>query len=210
MTDEVKPPEVQTSAPISPTGQPMLSAKLAPYLFVLVTLCAALGTGSKLKLGLPPEVFDWSIIGGLFFGGLLAATPGFRKAVPVVLLFLSLGLSSCSHAQAYVATGESVDALGQAYLATSKAMEVALDAHQVTPAQYRKWSAFAEYFRPLYDFACDRFLHYDESAQLHAAAVLAELSAELAEWSALIALPPPHAYELPGVPGFVLARGGAL
>lgn len=76
----LKPATPHADAPVtSPTGQPMLSPKLAPYLFVLVTLCGCLAGASQLDLGLPPKVFGWAVLGGMFFGSLLAATPGFRK-----------------------------------------------------------------------------------------------------------------------------------
>lgn len=106
-----------------------------------------------------------------------------RRAAPVVLL---LTLAACTHAQAWVATGESIDALGKTFLATGRALDAAYDAHQLSEAQYSKWRAFVKYFKPTYDVAADRWLHADDTAGEHAGAVLAALSAELATF----ALPP--------------------
>lgn len=107
-----------------------------------------------------------------------------RRAIPVVAL---LALVACTHQQAYVATGESIDALGKTFLVTGHALDDAYTAHQVTEAQYDKWRAFVKYFKPTYDVAADRFLHADDTAAEHAAAIIAALSAELAEFAALSA-----------------------
>lgn len=101
-----------------------------------------------------------------------------RAPIAVVLLF-----AACAHQQAWVATGESLAALGDTFAATGKLMDSALDAKAVTVEQYRRWAAFARYFKPTYDVAADRWLHADETAGEHAAAVLAALSAELAGWA---------------------------
>lgn len=106
------------------------------------------------------------------------------RALPVIAL---LALAACSHTQAYVATGESIDALGQTFVATGHALDAAYDAHRVSEAQYDRWRAFVKFFKPTYDMAADRWLHADETASEHAAAVLAALSAELATF----ALEPP-------------------
>lgn len=87
---------------------------------------------------------------------------------------------SCQHTQAWAVSGESIDALGKTFLVTGQALDAAYDARQVTELQYEKWRAFVKYFKPTYDVAADRWLHGDDSAAEHAAAVLAALSAELA------------------------------
>lgn len=94
-------------------------------------------------------------------------------------------VASCASQQAYVATGESLAALGETFAATGKLMDRALDKGAVPVEQYRRWAAFAKYFKPTYDVATDRWLHADASAAEHAVAVLAALSAELAEWAVI-------------------------
>lgn len=94
-------------------------------------------------------------------------------------------ISACTHSQAWSASGEAIAALGQTFVATGHAMDAAYDAHTVTPEQYRRWAAFAHHFKALYDTTADRWLHADDSAAEHAAAVLAALSAELAEFTAM-------------------------
>lgn len=109
-----------------------------------------------------------------------------RRALPVVAL---LALASCTHAQAWVATGESIDALGRTFLTTGQALDAEYTAGRVTEAQYERWRAFVKYFKPTYDVAADRWLHADDSAAEHAGAVLAALSAELGQFAALSAAP---------------------
>lgn len=107
-----------------------------------------------------------------------------RNARLAAVLALSCAMA-CTHAQAWVASGESLDALGKTFLATGQALDAAYDAHLVTEAQYGRWRAFVGYFKPTYDLAADRWLHGDDSAAEHAAAVLAALSAELAGFTAM-------------------------
>lgn len=102
-----------------------------------------------------------------------------------LLLAGAAQLNACTHTQAWVASGESIDALGKTFLATGQALDQAYDAHLVTEAQYARWRAFVPYFKATYDVAADRWLHADDSAAEHAAAVLAALSAELAAFAAM-------------------------
>lgn len=105
------------------------------------------------------------------------------RTATALLLITSL---ACTHAQGWVATGESLSVLGQSFAATGKLMDSALDAKAVTVEQYRRWAAFSHFFKPTYDVACDRWLHADDDASEHAAAVLAALAAELAGWTAIV------------------------
>lgn len=107
------------------------------------------------------------------------------RALHAAALIATLTALACTHAQAWVASGESLDALGRTFLATGQALDAAYDAHLVTEAQYARWRAFVGYFKPTYDLAADRWLHGDDSAAEHAAAVLAALSAELAGFTAM-------------------------
>lgn len=102
-----------------------------------------------------------------------------RRAALALLL-----LVACTHQQAYVASGETLAQLGPAFKTTGLAMDAALDAHLVTPEQYRRWAAFAKYFKPTFDLACARWLSEDATASQHATAVLTALGAELATWTA--------------------------
>ena len=102
-----------------------------------------------------------------------------RLALPLVLIVLA----ACTHAQAWRASGESIDALGRTFLETGRALDAAYDAKLVTEQQYDRWRAFVAYWQPVYDLAADRWLHGDDTASEHAAAVLAALSAELATFA---------------------------
>jgi len=95
-----------------------------------------------------------------------------------------LFLASCAHEKAWRVTGEGLVTLQATYIATGRAIDAAHDKGLMTDAEYRKWAAFARYFAPTYDIAADRWLHGDDTATEHAAAVLAALSAELATWAA--------------------------
>lgn len=101
-----------------------------------------------------------------------------------ILSILFAGIS-CTHTQVWAASGESIDALGKAFLATGAAIDAAYDAKLVSEHDYERWRMFVKYFKPTYDVAADRWLHGDDTAAQHAAAVLAALSAELAGFTAL-------------------------
>lgn len=101
------------------------------------------------------------------------------RLAPVALLLLA----ACAHDKAWVATGESIDALGRTFLATAGVLDDAYRRGKLPEAQYERWRAFVRYFKPTYQMASDRWLHADETASQHAAAVLAALSAELATFS---------------------------
>ena len=92
--------------------------------------------------------------------------------------------AACTHTQAWRASGESIDALGQTFLLTAQTVDAAYDAKHLSEAEYARWRAFVAYFKPVFDTASERWLHGDDTASEHAAAVLAALSAELATWAA--------------------------
>lgn len=106
------------------------------------------------------------------------------NAAVVAVLALSCAMS-CAHTQTWVATGEGLDALGRTFLATGQALDAAYDAKLLSEADYDRWRAFVRYFKPTFDLAADRWLHGDDTATEHAAAVLAALSAELATFTAM-------------------------
>ena len=106
-----------------------------------------------------------------------------RMHALAAVLALGLAIGGCTHAQAWVATGETVDGLGKAFLTTAGALDAAYDAKLVSEAQYDRWRVFVKYFKPTYDLAADRWENGDDTAAKHAAVVLAQLAAELAEWT---------------------------
>lgn len=110
-----------------------------------------------------------------------------KRALPVLALLALLALAACTHEQAWVASGESIAALGTTYDTTGKLMDRALDEKLIDEATYRRWVAFCHYYRPLYDAARDRWLHSDDTAAEHAAAVLTALAAEVTQWGAVAA-----------------------
>lgn len=107
------------------------------------------------------------------------------NATVAAMVALSLTIAACTHSQAWVASGESLDALGRTFLTTGQALDAAYDAKLVSEADYSRWRAFVPYFQATYDVAADRWLHADDGAAEHAAAVLAALSAELATFAAM-------------------------
>jgi hypothetical protein len=213
MPDEVKP---EAPAPVSPTGQPLISPKLAPYLFAATTLCAIVAGASQLDLGLPPRVFGWAMIGATFFGAMLAATPGFRKTAPMALLVLSLGLGSCAHAPTtpLIVSGEVLDGAGITFEAVAAGMQSLSDAHELTRERVLAWNDFLERWRAGYHSAAKawRAARGADGGVDQAEAVLTSLLSELATWQFVVAgirKQPPHAYELPREPPFALVGGAS-
>lgn len=100
-------------------------------------------------------------------------------------LLVSIFAISCAHSQVWVASGESIAALYDTYDATGRAMDAALDAKRISPDEYRRWAAFAHYFKPTLDLLADQWLT-DMSAE-HAAGELARLEAQLALYSMMTA-----------------------
>lgn len=75
MTEEPKPPDTS-----SPTGRPVVSKRLVPYLTIGAALSGAIVAGGELGLELGgPHVKGWAIVAGIFFATLLGTSPGWRK-----------------------------------------------------------------------------------------------------------------------------------
>lgn len=111
-----------------------------------------------------------------------------RNAAVVAVLALSCVMSmSCAHEQVWVASGESIAAIGETFDTVGKQMDRALDEKRIDEATYRRWFAFCHYYRAVYDPARDRWLHSEDTAAQHAAAVLAALAAEITQWGAVAA-----------------------
>ena len=100
---------------------------------------------------------------------------------------LALTFAACTRSQAWVASGESIAALGETYDTVGAQMNRALDEKRIDEATYRRWAAFCRYYAPLYDAARERWLHSDDTAAEHASAVLAALAAEVTQWGAVAA-----------------------
>lgn len=102
-----------------------------------------------------------------------------------ILLF-----SACTTTQALTVSGESIAAIGETFVATGHLMDAALDAKSVTPEQYRQWSTFAKRFKAVFPLAADAWKAAvavnDGTAAQHAAAILSDLSSDLASFGALI------------------------
>lgn len=99
-------------------------------------------------------------------------------------------LASCTHEQAIVVTGESLDALGRQFVATNDAMTKARLAGAVTADGYAQWRTFGRKFQAAYPLALDLWraadASGDERLQAQAAAMLAALGADLSKWIALV------------------------
>jgi hypothetical protein len=63
-------------------GKPVFSPKLAPWFFAGFTLFSAVLTAVVGDPTVPLWIVKVAAIGATTFGGLLAATPGFRKGMP--------------------------------------------------------------------------------------------------------------------------------
>lgn len=59
----------------------------------------------------------------------------------IVILSL-LSLMACSHAQAFIVSGESLNTVGQEFLGMADYMDAAAKDGKVTKEQYDKWAAF--------------------------------------------------------------------
>jgi len=118
-----------------------------------------------------------------------AAAKVAKAGAVVLLLAFPLALGSCTHAQAWRASGETVIALGETFAATGQAMDAMLDRGLVSVQTYRTWAAFCAYWKPAYDEAFKQWANGDATAQQRVAGVLTLLSAELAVWTARSASP---------------------
>lgn len=64
------------------TGKPVFSPKLVPWFFAGFTLFSAASAAVVGDPSIPSWVVKVAVIGATTFGGLLAASPGFRKGLP--------------------------------------------------------------------------------------------------------------------------------
>jgi predicted small secreted protein len=94
----------QTPAPVSPTGQPIVPAWLAPYIFIAATVVAAMIAAGSGQSPAIPALADWSGWLGLLdvlLLGLLGLTPGARRTPTLMALVLvgALTLTACASMQ---------------------------------------------------------------------------------------------------------------
>lgn len=200
MTPLPTPPDpVQTPQPaqaVSPTGQALVSAKLAPFFASAAAVCAVVAGAAKIPgLHLPDEVFAYATLLTLIFTTLLGTTPGLRKVVPMLLLVLSVGLGapSCATTAAGVVNVSvtSTKALGQLFLTTATAIDAAYDAKLISEPQYAPWRDFSLRFQAAFAIA-DKTLEAaaetnDVSVQGVIRAELDRLERELSTFQALAA-----------------------
>lgn len=106
-------------------------------------------------------------------------------------------LSACTHDQALIVTGESLDALGQQFAELGPAMNEARQAGTISADTYAGWRAFGRKFQATYPLACNLWraadAAKDDRLQVQAGAIVAALGVDLATWVALLEHAPPPA-----------------
>ena len=109
--------------------------------------------------------------------------------------FMVASLGSCTHDQALIVTGESLDALGQQFASTGAAMNEARAAGTISADTYAGWRTFGRKFQAAYPLACSLWraadAAKDERLQVQAGAIVAALGVDLAAWVALVEHAPP-------------------
>lgn len=191
MTPTLPDSPVQTSAPpTSPTGKAVVSqvlTRVALFVFGVAGAIALAPTAGIDISFLPPLVPKYCALIAFVALTMGLAGPGIRKAAPVVLLCLAL--TGCATTPPIVISARSLAALDITFVATHDAMEVAFDAHHITPAQYAAWKSFGLRYQAseglavkLYDAAAAA---HDTSTQAQVSAILASFESELGTYAAL-------------------------
>lgn len=112
---------------------------------------------------------------------------GIAWAAVVAYGLVGMTASQCTSSQAFVASGESFAALGELAPAVDDAMWVAFTNKAVSRDEYVAWSDFYRHFKSVYVPLSDLWLaataSNDSSLAASAAAPLASLAVELAEWA---------------------------
>lgn len=102
----------------------------------------------------------------------------------------ALTLPNCAGSDPYRATGEALNTAGQTFVTTAALFDQALDAHAVTPEQYRAWSAFGRKFQASYPLALQLWQASvrvgDAATAGGARALVAQLVSELAGFYAQV------------------------
>lgn len=80
-------------APVSPTGQPLVPARVVPYLLFIL---AVVGAVLVADLELPARVVTGLKLAEIALLAALGASPGLRRAAPLALLLLVLPMSGCA------------------------------------------------------------------------------------------------------------------
>lgn len=75
-----------------------------------------------------------------------------KGCVAVLLL-----LCACSHQQAFIITGQSIDTLGEQFVVVAEYMNTAVESGTVSEAQYAKWAVFGKKFQAAFPAAVQLF-----------------------------------------------------
>ncbi len=73
----------------------------------------------------------------------------FNIKVTTLLLTAAL-LSSCSHVQGFIATGETLNSAAEVFLATDASMQANHEVGGLSEADYAKWEAFGKKFQAVF------------------------------------------------------------
>lgn len=98
-----------------------------------------------------------------------------------------LMLVACKHVDPYIATGESLKALGQDFIAAGAAMNDLATSHAITPEQYTTWARFATKFKPSYALAVRTWTFAtSEKDKQDVQDIIIDLSGQLASFTPLL------------------------
>lgn len=133
---------------VSPTGKAIFALP-GWAMWLLATIAASAG-GCYTLMDLTPQEGKVAMLVAIVSCAALGITPGLRKAAPVLLLVLSLGLSGCANLNAFIVSGESIDQLGADYDDLAPVMVDACKAKKLELQLCRDWHAFSTRFKKLY------------------------------------------------------------
>lgn len=187
MADEVKPSEVKPSE-VSPTGKAAFA--LPPWAVWLLATIAASAGGCYTFMPLTPQEEKVAMLVAIVSCAALGLTPGLRKAVPVLLLVLGMGLSGCVNLKAFIVTGESLDQIGADFKDVAPLMASACEAKRLDLQLCRDWHAFNVRFKKLYRPVSDAWGAAadanDEASKGDVGKAAARLGSELARFAAAV------------------------
>jgi hypothetical protein len=155
-------------------GLTALLAKAPPWVMyaigLVLLLAGAVETVDQVATGLVPmamlKAAHVALAVGVFLG---LASPGARKAAPLVLLVLSLGLSGCAGAKGFLVSGQTLDEAGAQFELAAPVVAHACEAKSLPVETCRGWRDFARKFQVLYRPSANAW---------HAAAVLNDAALE--------------------------------
>lgn len=110
------------------------------------------------------------------------------------LIAVSLLIMSCSTMTGFVASGETLDALGHQFVETNQLMAQAVQIRAIMPEDYRAWRTFGHRFQELYPLAVAMWEGArkvnDAVTEGKMAGLIAELAAELTKFAQMVAAIP--------------------